>query len=171
VSDDEARRSFALYLETSGPGARAEAARRRVDQAQMAAARARWSDTLLGPTVDRSAVETALGPADEAGVRHLGYRLPTRPDHLFVFRFDDPAGRLTRAGFRRLDERPAPPDEPRATLAARLVAMETTLDDLERWYGCPTSSAGWWPLETFTFANGLTLELRHGVAESSSRHE
>lgn len=153
---NEARRTFSLYLETSGPGLDADRARNRAGQAAVDKVRAEWSGQILGPMVTRDDVEIALGVPDRQGDNWIGYFLEMRPGYMYVFSFDLARGGQTWCGFRRLS---APPtcDGP--------TVQGATEEELIRQYGEPTEREGWWPIECLTFAGGLTVELRHGVLD------
>ena len=165
-----ARETFSLFLEGAGPGDRAKRAREQAGEAAFEAARAAWSGKLLGPSVTAAAVEAALGPPDRREGSTLGYTLPGRPDHLYVFDFDPRRGVLLESGYRPTwlqREAPEPPRGPadHAAYRARLAAIGATASELRRWLGEPDGEDGWWPLSTFHYADGLSIELRHGMVE------
>jgi hypothetical protein len=164
------RESFCIYLEGSGPGIRAERFRREVGEDSFAVARERWSGRVLGQTIERAAVEAALGPPDEEGGSALMYRLPLRPGYAYSFFFDPARGLLLNAGYRRLGPAPDPPPRPRdeaeaAAYRARLAQIGATESEILEWLGTPIDRSGWWPIETWEYPGGLALNLRHGVVE------
>jgi len=175
---DEARRSFALYVETAGPGRAAAQARARAGDPAVTEARARWSGVVLGPAVPRARVVEALGPPDLHDEGTFAYVFPERAGYAFTFAYDA-CGVQRSAAYRRL----APPPEFAAPPASRgegdayvrrLAALGTTQEELTARFGEPEVVVGWWPLETLRFPNGLEVEVRHGVVEvdfdaSSSR--
>jgi hypothetical protein len=171
-----ARASFTLYLATAGPGETAQRARTEAGDAAVAAARRRWSG-FLGPSTTLGDVETALGRPDwrEAGRDpdhgRVGwvaatYDLQDRPGYAFCFRFTAD-GRLAGSGYRRVAAPPPPPPRTAAhvTVVEQLTATGATEEELLAWLGEPADRYGWWPLETWTWANGLAVDLRLGIVE------
>ncbi len=163
-----ARADFALYLETAGPGPRAEQRRAQVGPATVEGLRARWGSTILGPDVTRRDVERALGRPASAGATEIRYRLPGWDDHIYRFRFAGPGGRLAGSGFVEADDAALRMTgslgrHERARLLERARASE---DLVTATLGPPDRVTGWWPVETWTYQDGLMLTLRHGLLEA-----
>jgi hypothetical protein len=165
--------SFTVFIETAGPGHAAEAMRRRFGASQSAAAQREWSGRLLGPDKTPEQVEDALGPADVREERLLGYRLPTRPDHRYEFRFAGSPPRLVGSGFERIEGRGRSQlsGSTPAQLAAELARIQGTESEVLAALGVPVNRFGWWPIETWAYSDGTELELRHGVVEGAGRVE
>jgi hypothetical protein len=153
---NDARRTFSLFLETSGPGLDADRARTRVGQAAVQKVWEEWSSRIIGPFVARDDVEAALGVPDRHGDDWIGYFLPLRSGYMYVFSFELTLGGQTWSGFRRLSAPPMCDGPP---------VQGVTEEELIRQYGEPTEREGWWPIECLTFAGELMVELRHGVLE------
>jgi hypothetical protein len=169
---EEARRSFALYVETAGPGRAAARARARAGEDAATAARARWSGVVVGPAVPRARVVEALGPPDRQDQSTLGYVFPERAGYVYTFAFDA-RGTQRSAAYRRLAPGPelAPlpaPGPERDAYVRHLAALGATQDELTARFGEPAHDAGWWPVENLRFPNGLEVEVRHGVVEANS---
>lgn len=159
--------SFATYLETAGPGDAARGMRRRVGEAAVESARARWSGRLLGPESTPESVTAALGPPDVRDDLTIGYAMPTRPRYLYTFRFDAPGRRLLASGFRRIEAVANPLDDVSdpVQVPQRLAELGATADEVRSWLGAPAREYGWWPVETWEYSDGPILQLRHGVVE------
>jgi hypothetical protein len=168
-SEVTAKQRFAVYLEVSGPGHVAERMRQRFGADAARAAYDEWSGRLTGPDTTREVVITALGPPDECDDRVLRYALPTRAGYVYTFEFacDGNGGHLLSSGFTR---RHAPPVEreagDEAQLATKLAEAGATADEVRALLGLAAREFGWWPIETWEYAEGPTLQLRHGVVES-----
>jgi hypothetical protein len=160
-----ARESFAMYLETAGPGEAVVRWRRLLGPLAVEAASARWSGRLLGPHTTPEDVVAALGPPDHRDGTRLGYALPTRSGYFYTFEFDARSGRLSRSGFVRTEAAPVPDAvvSDRSPLPQELADVGATAEEIEAWLGPPASRYGWWPVETWEYAGGPVVRLRHGV--------
>ena len=164
------RESFGLYLETTGPGEAAERMRRRVGPDAVGAAHSRWSGRLTGPQTTVEDVTASLGQPDESSGLTLSYALATRPGYIYTFDFDSHARRLRASGFTRVDAIAFPPGalSDVAQLPLRLAQVGATAEEVRTWLGAPVREYGWWPIETWEYRDGLTLQLRHGVVEGTT---
>jgi hypothetical protein len=159
--------SFAIYLETSGPGESARRIRRRFPSALVEVARDRWSGRLLRPKTTSGIVEAALGPPAARDEFMMGYALPMRPGYMYTFDFDSPTRLLRASGFRRSEAIHFPfHDVSNPTqLRQKLGEIGATTNEVRSWLGVAAGEYGWWPVETWEYSNGLILEFRHGVVE------
>ena len=155
----DARAGFSLYLEAAGAGQRPRRFRESVGEEAVAGARADWSGRILDPETTADDVVRALGAPDERAPEELAYALPHRPGYLYVFQFARGGKHLLASFFRRRDQRSLPP------LGAALAAAGATAEEVRAVLGAPSAVDGWWPNDTWHYASGLILNLRHGVVE------
>lgn len=161
--------SFAMFLETAGPGEAAESMKRRFGLPAVEAARDRWSGRLTGPWVTLQEVTGELGPPARQDASTLGYELATRTGYLYTFSFDTTSGRLEWRGFRRVGAIPVPHGElsDPMRIPQQLAEIGATTEEVRARLGSPAQTYGWWPVETWEYSCGLVLQLRHGVVEIS----
>jgi len=164
-----ARRSFAIYLETAGPGERAEHVKRLLGPAAVQAAHDRWRTRLTGLGTAAEDVIALLGPPDEHDESTLRYALPTRRGYLYTFDFAPHGRGLCWSGFRRVDGVAAPRGDVSdpMQLCRNLAKIGATGEEVHSWLGVPAETYGWWPVETWEYSDGLVLQFRHGIVEES----
>lgn len=157
------RLSFAIFLETAGPGDAASWQQRHFGDAAVEASRARWSGRILGPETTREDVEAALGPPDFDDDFTASYLLPTRQEYVYTFEFHPATRRLLESGFRRIEASDETSGQTKHQ--ERLVMLGATANKIRSTRGAPATTYGWWPWETWEYPDGLILHLRHGVVE------
>ena len=157
------RLSFAIFLETAGPGNAASRWQRHFGDAAVEASRTRWSGSLLGPETTREDVEAALGTPDFHDDFTVSYLLPTRQAYVYTFEFHPATRRLLESGFRRIEASDETSDH--TEHQGKLAMLGATANEICSRLGAPTTTYGWWPWEAWEYLNGLILHLRHGVIE------
>jgi hypothetical protein len=130
------RDEFARYLRLDGQGPR----------------HPEWCRHLVRPEVTREELELALGSPDlqEGGL--VAYALPGWPEYLYGFEFNDERHAVVQSGFVRAEPGRVPTVEPGATRPEVVAAL-----------GTPQQLFGWWPNETWEYADGPLLQFRHGI--------
>lgn len=166
-SEVNARASFAMYLETAGPGEAAERMRRWCGPTALRDVQDFWSGRLTGPHATVERVLEMLGPPDDQGDSILRYELPTRPEYVYTFEFGSPNRNLRWCGFRRSGALPVPwvRESDPVQFAGELARTGATAEEIRTWLGAPAREYGWWPIEVWEYVDGLVLQLRHGVVE------
>jgi hypothetical protein len=158
-----ARLSFAVFLETAGPGEAATRMQQQFGDAAVEDSRARWSGKILGPQTTLEEVEAALGPPDVRDDFKLSYLLPTREGYVYTFEFDPSTRRLLESGFQRIEA--GGENSERTEEQEKPVRLGATASEIRSILGLPKTTYGWWPWESWEYPEGLTLHLRHGVVE------
>jgi hypothetical protein len=167
------RLRFGHYLELSGPGWEARAERLGLSAADRAALNDEFSRrSLVARGTTGAEIARVLGDAydNDPGTQH--YDLGVRPDYLFEFRMNEEEDRVLDTGYvrreaRRLElARPSDGDQA-AALHAELVRLGVTAAELRSALGQPSTRAGGWPYESWSFAGAVPLrvELRLGVVD------
>ncbi len=154
---------FLQFLEHSSPGAAAEA-REPLDADRLEVLRQAWSGRLLCPGTSERKVLAELGEPDLRREGMIGYKVSNRPGYFYAFHFDAQGRGLRESGYLFGQTRLALAQTSDLKAYRRQLAeMGTTAQELRAWLGEPANTYGWWPEETWEYASGLTLDLRHGI--------
>ena len=161
-----ARCLLGIFIECAGPGERAQQARARFTPANQENAQSFWAGELTVLRTTRDEILNRLGTADIVKEHRLAYDLHTRNGYLYEFRFTTD-GRLVGSGFIRTTE----PSIPNLMLPDVLADLGATADEVHKCLGSPIKETGWWPISTLEYSDGLIVELRHEVVETTWKRE
>jgi hypothetical protein len=135
------RDEFARYLRLDGQGQR----------------HPEWCRHLVRPEVTRDELQLALGPPDLQERRLVAYALSGWPEYLYGFEFNDEWDAVVRSGFVRAE-----------ASRVRKVEPGATRPEVDAALGKPDQLYGWWPNETWEYADGRVIQFRHGILQEQS---
>ena len=156
--------SFLEFLQNSGPAASAREARERLGADRVQSLRRTWSGRLLRTGTSEGQILAELGKPDLRGDGMIGYADSNHPGYFYAFHFDAQGRGLRESGYWLGETRPAPRlNRDLEACKNQLAEMGATAHELRAWLGEPASTYGWWPEETWEYASGLIIDLRHGI--------
>jgi len=167
------RRRFGCYLEMSGNGGVKRAKLLRLDESEKQRLRGEFGSRLVSRSCTPTLLVSALGSGTQVEENVFEYDLMVRSGYLFRFTFAFQGAFLVSSGYvplamRRMEfARPTNPGDAKA-LGARLVRDGVCAEELRIALGEPDSIVGWWPSETWSYGEHLTVELRLGVCDDGA---
>ena len=168
---DSNRRRFGFYIELCGPGWDRRQSALGVTGETRQELQREFGSRLIAMGTTREAIVAELGSPDQDTLRASRYDLGIRAGYLFEFKWSETGTRLVDSGYARsierkllIEERPSNPAQVMST-QRYVQSVGATADELVAVLGEPIDRSGWWPIETWSYPDSLTLELRLGVVE------
>ena len=168
--DDVLKRSrFGKFLEVSGPGGDARASALGLDEVVRQGLIEEFSGK-FGVMTPLAQIEALLGVPDLIAESYAYYDLGLREDYLFAFRLASHEPVVVDFAYVRRKPMELPVSAPASPSEAEevhgeLVRLRATAAELLACVGEPMDRSGWFPYETWTYPEGLVLELRLGIVE------